>query len=125
MTHQPKLVELAERCEAATGPDRKLDMAIVHALSGVLGEPWPEATGMRMVEACDSFEDSRDTVARYTASLDAAMTLVPEGWIWDVTSTGTAWVMEDGGDPQLFGDAATPALALCAAALRAKEERNA
>src|SRR5688500_8077881 len=51
-----ELLELAECCERATGPDSELDAAIHHAVPmGVF-------------------------VSDFTASLDAAMTLVPEGW---------------------------------------------
>ena len=64
----------------------------------------------------------------YTASLDAAMTLVPEGWLFDLYNLN--------GYPEahLTNDTlqrvavsvvtATPALALCAAALRAQEAHN-
>ena len=74
----------------------------------------------------------------YGASLDAAMTLVPEGWQGD----GMKWWAEEGASCHLIGsqwngeswvhqfndgrvqaDAATPALALCAAALRAHHGR--
>lgn len=56
----------------------------------------------------------------YTASLDAAMTLVPEGYDWAVFRTNGgltvhAWC---GSREDVF--AATPALALTAACLRAR-----
>jgi hypothetical protein len=54
------LSTLADRVEAATGPDREIDDEIRTAMA------YTYETG---------------TLApRYTASLDAAMTLVPEGW---------------------------------------------
>jgi hypothetical protein len=54
----------------------------------------------------------------YAFSLDAAVTLVPEKWSWRVDGGRAARV-------SIFGDrhstkAKTPALALCAAALRAR-----
>lgn len=71
------------------------------------------------------------------AWLDAALTLVPEGW--DITLrfvrlepkqpsmamlTDQAWVYDQDDGLLIQGDAATPALALCAASLRAHEVRN-
>ena len=74
----------------------------------------------------------------YTASLDAAVTLVPEGMgvelmsYWITAVEGPVWMarLHAGGTPDdpareySFWDAATPALALCAAALRAQEAHN-
>lgn len=57
------LLALASRVEAATGADRGLDSEIHHAKCGGVG------TG------------SYGTEPRYTASLDAAMSLVPSGLI--------------------------------------------
>jgi hypothetical protein len=100
----PHLTALAERCEQATGPDRKLDREIELAVmpERVDPEPW-------------------ETLAAYTASLDAAMTLVPEGCIVTIgggLGIGTSAIEVSG---RIFArKAATPALALCAAALRAR-----
>ena len=62
--------ELAERIEAAEGADRALDVAIALATGGVnaIGNDilWP--SGFRLPCPC------------YTVSIDAALTLVPEGW---------------------------------------------
>lgn len=91
---------LADRVEKATGPDRGLDVDIEHARG------WPDAQWT---------SDAR----RYTASLDAAVTLVPRGWTWRVGN------LVSGGGFAFLGTslkehvAATPALALTAAALRA------
>jgi len=94
---------LAERCERAQG--WMLDGEIAKALGQVfIGTSWPT----------------------YTASLDAALTLVPEGWhvgLW-VDPDGTARVRMGNGERVIYAgspqaNCATPALALCAAALRA------
>jgi hypothetical protein len=103
---------LAERCEAATGPDDALDWAIAEAIGCAPGLP-------------------------YSSSLDAAMTLVPEDAGRDAaderfrleswTTSGvhaphvraTAWVA---GARRVY--AATPALALCAASLRAMASKE-
>jgi hypothetical protein len=78
-----------------------------------------------VLTADDALHD--DVVPRYTASLDAAMTLIPAGLTWEVSTdyvpalagiySGTD---DDDGLPAYQGEAATPALALCAAALRAR-----
>jgi len=104
------LIELAERCEAAVGPDRAIDLAISSALN----------TGRST--------DPRNPGPRhYTSSLDAAMTLVPEGWTaWELrTRRGktlfTAHVSRESpeGEDEVCGTATIPALALTAACLRA------
>lgn len=99
------LLELAERCEASTGPDQALDRDIQRAVA-------PD-----------------DLMQHYTASLDAAMTLVPEGW-WgcieqerptrDCEASLSPPVSEPWGPRSINTSAATPALTLCAAALRAR-----
>jgi hypothetical protein len=101
----PSLLELADKCERASGPDRELDEAIARQT---------HILGRRMWSG----------VAKpYTASLDSAMTLVPEGSAWRVvtwpknTEGPKAGALVEGAPDVL---AATPALALCAAALRAR-----
>jgi len=127
------LLALAARAEAATGADRELDVAI-----GLLGrfyvaEPrWPGAEPMigyvdddgARVEPGNGAQDS--LVPRYTASLDAALSLVPEGWGFGVRTTddrqhtarASCWT--EGNRGEYCYAAATPALALCCAALRAR-----
>jgi hypothetical protein len=59
----------------------------------------------------------------YTSSVDAALTLVPEGWAWAKRLDGAFYVAPiDEGSPYSGqrGDAPTPALALCIAALEAR-----
>lgn len=117
MTDKAKLLALALRCEQATGPDRELDAQIA------------PVQGLRVVDEghpigrmCYDDIGSAQLMPRYTASLDSAMTLVPEGWgfsvrrLCDGRSSATAYAPCTGNG--LF-HAATPALALTAAALRA------
>lgn len=112
--------DLIARLESATGPDRKLDDAILETV----GLVWRE----------DFFVWSQ-TGARYrgqvnfTASLDAALALVPNGMAWSVTdrraegygspgSYASVWRMN-----QLVGRQCPhelPIIALCIAALRAR-----
>lgn len=102
-----RLVELAERIEKATGPDRELDREIAN---GVIG--WP------------MFAIPVNPIWRYTASLDAAMTLVPEGWFLNgVYENGEGRTYATLRKCNLAAAvAATPALALCAAALKARAQ---
>jgi hypothetical protein len=113
-----ELLELAERCEAATGPDRELDAEIASTLGWANVGP-----GNRGGRCGRSPEGTWKTVPRYTASLDAAMTLVPEGWDWELEFIGGTSVANMLLARGTFNGAAqTPALALCAAALRAAQE---
>ena len=120
MSRKDELLALAERVEGLTGPDRGVDAAIAVAMFGgttaiPLGCYW---TGGEYYHATSA--------AAYTASLDAAMSLVPEGWAY-ATGNGHqgawAWCQPDDSRtwvaPEDLSKAATPALALTAAALRA------
>ncbi len=103
------LLALAERCERACGPDRDLDAQISLAVGGY------------------SETKSRYQPEPFTASLDAVMSLVPERCIFgcgskDATYRSWAWVGPDeppNGSEEIAAGA-TPALALAAAALRAR-----
>ena len=110
-----RLLALAERCEKVEGPDHGLDTDISVCLAG---DP-------------DKHDWRNHTWLAYSASLDAAMTLIPEGWrlanfgetVIEGNDPWNARVLEkrfDGRGGRAEGDAATPALALCAASLRAR-----
>ncbi len=119
------LNELADRCEAASGPDKELDWAIEAAVGD-----WENLGGARKRhkgtgEVRTGYVDPQHP---YTASIDSAMTLIPGGMdfgcgrgieleIGPSKEVCHAWVGEGSGD-LVFAE--TPALALCAAALRAK-----
>lgn len=118
------LLELAARCEAATGPDRELDCAIrlaVYAPEGATMEQSPingawciySGTGFRSGKPA-LWESNEGRNLAFTASLDAAMTLVPEGW-------NPVEILMDAINDNCEGDwlAALPRYA-CAAALRAR-----
>jgi hypothetical protein len=103
------MLALAERVESLTGPDRGVDRAIWYALQDQM---------------------SGDPVhgPRFTADLDAAMSLVPEGWTFDLQvrshfSHAFLEAQEDERGAEVSAqNAATPALALTAAALKARAE---
>ena len=114
----PELLALAERCEAATGPDREIDHDVAVAVGA------------------QARNGSINIAAYYTASIDAAMMLVPEWWaierwqIWPgqpsalrivethLGDDGQRW--HGGKDRTLSAQATTPALAIAAAAIRAR-----
>jgi hypothetical protein len=126
------LLELAARCEAADGEDRLLDAEIYVALDAER----ENLDALAINGAVGTW------VPKCTASLDAAMTLVPEEndswslmkWPQDGKPTFRAtvsWTVKsshkNASGPYVMhkphvrrAEAATPALALCAAALRAR-----
>lgn len=138
------LLELADRCEQATGPDKVLDFWI-----GVRLHPCRHTDAELQADIDALGIDGMAIDAPYTASLDAALTLVPDEFEWLVRSDGPygfANVSKRGEkpvpvvvtvgaenevvfaahDPEAFeathnhSEAATAPLALCAAALRAR-----
>ena len=134
------LADLIQRLTEATGPDRTLDCAI-HAikLGGELRRVEPptyEATRYFCNPNPDIDwigYDLLNVAPAYTASLDSALTLVPEGMGWRAGSR-----KNDLGEWEHFSrieevlqvrppwnwhHAATPALALCIASLRAREQQ--
>jgi hypothetical protein len=127
------LMALAERCEQAGGPDRDLD-ALIAPLQGlrIVDEGHP------IGRMCYDDIGCALIMPRYTASLDAAMMLVPEGWriwtadfsiegqfVWMLCGPKLTWIVDEdgnregGSDWYQSGASRTPALALAAAALRA------
>jgi len=133
-----ELEKLAERVEGLSGPDREVDAAIALASGWRVcrGNWWTPDQASRAKKARRSIWSSGSPVQlpAYTASLDAAMTLVPEGLglhinrYWTASHDGPVWSCEisTGGLPnkprQVFDcyDAAGPAQALTAASLRAR-----
>lgn len=152
------LLKLAERCEKALGPDRQLDAEIARAIGfGSVRYVSMEATDYNnTVHSWIAWKSDKEVgpweyLKAYTTSLDAALTLVPEGWAmriedWprpegqtDIASDGgpnakaalmectekrigrqVIWGWHTPGGASVEARAATPALALCAAALRSR-----
>jgi len=144
MADREALVALAERVERVTGPDRELDWLIAEAVGEVpvhsirtigFDYDWyrkPDEWTLWRAKDSEGRSVETWTPKKRTASLDAAMTLVDENAFWRL-----------GNDPADFkatvtsGDgravdfdfhhavAATPALALTAASLRALASKEA
>ena len=121
-----ELLKLAERCEAATGPDRELDAAIHELLfgtsmatfpNGKVGGPFyltPEGIG-------------RSSPYTFTGSVADAETALPDdgagGWPeWQITRRYCTGYHANVGTGNDGVGCCSPALALTAAALRAREE---
>lgn len=142
MTRADELLALAERVESLTGPDREVDAAIEVAcrIFPPYAPKWARDWAGRVIaqgarcylEHDDGQLGAHWSPSEYTASLDAAMTLVFEGvgfnldryWIRE----GARWKVEiaTGGIPEnprkVFDcwDAHSAALATTVAALRAR-----
>ena len=129
------LESLARRVEVAMGPDRELDCLIAVAVSndpnarvvyydGIRWHKHPSKGSSPFAGAMGGGTALGVIYQRvaYTGSIDAAMTLA-DGYFWAITMRGesaggfSACVQKDGS--MAWHDAATPALALAAAALRA------
>jgi hypothetical protein len=134
------LLSLAEKVEVAKGPDRELDALIWLAVT-------PGATREELViPATDkrrgwTIDETRDanrrliTVPAYTASLEDALALLPQGWggsihfsedrpdceIHSTVSLGRSYPTNANTFSEVSGRYSSPALALTAAALRARD----
>ncbi len=114
-----ELLALAERVEKAAGADRELDAEIARTLLPHNAEYITRSRDgwSYRIFAGVGWDDEWIETRRYTASLDAAASLVPAGWAWCVHDVGVASAMRA---PTIVkAQGATPALALTAAALRA------
>jgi hypothetical protein len=137
------LLELADRVEKASGPDRELDCLIFEGQHKLLT---PDRRGSIDGEPTGQYFDLNgeqlpECAPRYTASLDAAMTLLGRNAIqslsyWPFVAKGyeselccrltLIEVTQNGfgGKHHYRADAKTPALALTAAAIRARAQQE-
>ncbi len=106
---------LIAELEAAPEGSRKLELGIAIAIN------WHEK-GISLREHRAKYPAGNQTFwhfPNWTRSLDAALTLVPERCRWDIQQDRTAAFASVDGDTT--GRMGTPALALCVAALRARQ----
>jgi len=133
------MTNLSERVMSLSGPSYEMDCLIWDAIyPGERLARFEKLTAngaayhMRLGPA--DMDGYVKPLRAFTASIDAAMTLVPKGWcVWQMGEVPdnspinwhvTLW--QDGAiNPGDCSQAATPALALCAAALLAREASNA
>jgi hypothetical protein len=130
------LLKLAERCEAAAGHDRELDVELA-VVAGLIRDPeFERGYFYGAGNNCDYVLERGDydhgnnapELPYYTASLDAAKSLVDPRALWAIGSMEEGpfcrlcWPMPDGGFTGGYfeGQAETVPLSICSAALRAR-----
>lgn len=127
--------EVIERLQRAKEGSRGLDALICESVFDITGPDNPCLWAPEMLDRGAVAElEPPAQIRSFTNSLDAAVTLVPAGWSWQVRlvfhgehskPVGRAIVARDRSGMVLADEhfevhAATPALALCIAALRAR-----
>jgi len=130
MTPTPDFRALIERLEKAKKGSLELDTAICCALYQIpqeRGELHNDYMRNRTTEQWSGIIPSEfmDTWRCFTGSIDAALTLVPDGWEWIVSNDpymnrSHYACVEKEGVPVEGSGGNGPALALCIAALRAR-----
>ena len=107
---------LSQRAAQLAGPDRAVDAEVAVALGyRIVGEGHPLGT------QCYDENGVSVPLPRFTGSLDAALTVVPEGWHFYLESEISHAAVESRIDGrEFYADAATPALAVLSAALAAR-----
>ena len=124
-----------EMVEAAQGPSRELDAEIAFSVGWTIahGQWWtPEqaASARKRGGALLNTGEPVPDQPRYTANIDAALTLVPSGWMVELWLAQPTETQQWHANANVYyerrkasrGEGATPALALCIAALRARGE---
>jgi hypothetical protein len=104
---------LIDRMQKAEAPDRDLDAEVYRVC---VGEVWSGPLSGHWTS------DGKAPIPHYTASIDDALTLVPDEHDWIIASVngqvgGTPYACV-GSEQAHYG--ATPALSLCLAALKAR-----
>lgn len=126
------ITSLIEKLEGAEVGGRELDLDVAQAFSLKLWGRRHPSTGSH--QWMTEIAGRSVPVPRFTTSLDAALALAERVLTlgaWDVGYTYNSdrpyyarlvIVRNDEGQPEIYGRSATPALALCAAVLRAQSE---
>jgi len=139
------MTDLIEKLEALDGPSREVDAEIAKAVGWTVETYTGERSRTRRKAWRDADGDRRMRTPDFTASIDAALTLVPEGWRIGLEDPGIGdldffeawcWPYEDSWEPDwhlgqqgyrdhpngtIDQNKASRAIALCIAALKARE----
>lgn len=107
--------DLITRLESADGPSRELFVEAARVVFGITSLAEEDWKALNFPPA-DRFIKRLDAEA-WTS---AAEMLVPEGWDWELYPREAALIHPDLPGADVFADASTPALALAAAALKAR-----
>lgn len=134
------MTSLIKRLESLTSPDREVDAEIAKAI-GWESVPWEFAGRCGLTWYAPLNSVGRPQPQNYTGSIDAALTLVPEGCVWALNFASMATIMKVGTKkfdiidgvivgqwPENQREGELPvsvAIALCIAALKAREADNA
>lgn len=120
MTHE-QLIAALERAE---GPSRELDADIAWALGHDVTKHTTLADYAHAFPGTPEDAEYWHPLPAYTSSLDAALTVVPEGWDWCIACISGKWVAQVGEADTFMAEGAasngSAAIALCIAALKAK-----
>ena len=120
------MTSLIKRLEALTGPSREVDAEIAKA-TGWTAVPW-EFEGARGVAWYASGPEAYKECPHFTGSIDAALTLMPatlKNTILLQTSSPAKAGFGRDGKKFTYLEGATAPIALCIAALKAREADNA
>jgi hypothetical protein len=115
--------QLIAALEVATGPSDALDADIAEAVCMSLNDERVAVyAGYRVNPHTDAQDDVWEDVPPYTASLDAALTLVPDYWatLISINETGPGGASLTKGFLLVQAKHSEPAIALCIAALKAR-----
>ncbi len=120
---EAEIARLIERLEQ-TGPDRELDELVASAFGwSKVANPTHAGGLLGRWYRPDGSMSGHGGPPSFTASIDAAMTLVPEGWSYEIRPRYARLIhpVHSYQDVQAWsrGTNGTTALALCIAALRA------
>ncbi|PZU22454.1 MAG: hypothetical protein DI589_11200 [Shinella sp.] len=130
------LTTLIAKLEAATGPDRELDVAISCAIDGrVLEKRGNDRKEWLYLPGTNNWRQDPGSYGqflspRFTASIDTAVALaerVLPGWDWGAHSfgedgaQGKVWKHGWHDDTAIYADHTSPSIALLIAILRAKQ----
>lgn len=125
------LSDLIARLEKATGPDDALDFEIAMAcnidIRRCCGQGRPVSSDGITITGEECCDDPSWVPDQYTASLDAAMTLVPEGWNRRASETDKHWwwaELREGYETSYnrveIGQSPSLPVSICIAALKAR-----
>ena len=116
------LLDRIERLQQAECGSRELDEEIARLLGWTFTKMKGDAKPYwRKPGVTEWFRRSHEGPPHFTTSIDAAVTLFPPGRYWTVGTENGGWAWDGGGRNNPVY-AKTPALAVCVAALMAREE---
>ncbi len=116
---------ILDRLQALTGPDREVDALIYIRI----GAKPPAEGAFYWTSPSGTIEHYAASIPHFTGSIDAAMTLVPEGYDFILSGIEGDYSAEVGPESSVVAHTAQdiiggPAIALCIAAIKAEEAQH-